>query len=571
MLRGDHLAAIRRALAAWLAVAAPARIPAQEPADLVLRGGRIYTMAEGQPVAEAVAARGDRIVFVGSGAEVARFVGPGTRVVELGERIAVPGLTDAHCHLAAIGRRELVLNLEGATGPDEVARRLAARVREVRPGEWITGRGWIETHWTPRRFLTRADLDHVAPRNPVYLERADGHAAVANGVALQLAGINRGTRPPSGGDILRDAGGEPTGMLIDNAMLLVESRIPPPSAAELDRFFVVGAERSVRLGWTEVHDAGGLDLRGDWDEVDRLRRLFRERRIKLRVYKAVYGPGAAADSLLRRGPSVGESGGRFTARTIKLRLDGALGSRGALLLQPYSDARGRHGLLTTDLPASRAMLREALRRGIQVETHAIGDSANRLLLDLYAEAFEAVPPPARAVREPRWRDEHTQVLAPADIPRFRALGVIPSMQPSHAISDLHFAPARLGPDRVRGAYAWRSLLATGVVLAGGSDAPVERGEPMIEFYAAVARRDTNGFQGPDWQPGQALTREEALRMFTTGPAFAAFEEDRRGSIEVGKWADFTVLSADIMRIPEQEILTTRAVMTVVGGDVVYSE
>jgi predicted amidohydrolase YtcJ len=252
-------------------------------------------------------------------------------------------------------------------------------------------------------------------------------------------------------------------------------------------------------------------------------------------------------------------------------LDGALGSRGAALLEPYSDRPDSRGLLRTRLDLYRPMLREALRRGIQVQTHAIGDSANRLLLDLYAEAFDSVPEAQRKIHSPRWRGEHAQVVAPADLPRFAKLGVIPSMQPSHAISDLHFAPSRLGPQRVAGAYAWRSLLRTGVPIAGGSDAPVERGEPMIEFYAAVARRDTLGFQGADWHPEQVATRDEALKMFTVWPAYAAFEEDRRGTIEAGKWADFTVISGDIMRLPAPDILKARAVMTVIAGEIVWEE
>ncbi len=568
MLRRYPLFAIRYPLA-LTAITLP--VQAQAPADLVFRGGRVYTADDRSPVAEALAVRGDRIVFVGPAAWAARYVGPRTRVIELGDRIVVPGLADAHAHLAGIGERELVLNLEGATSPEDVAQRVAQRIEGAAPGQWITGRGWIETHWNPSRFLSRQDLDAVASRNPVYLERADGHAAVANSLALQLGGVTRETQAPAGGDILRDADREPTGMLIDNARVLVSSRIPATSDADLDRMFVAAGERSVRLGWTQVHDAGGLNEANDWDEVERFRRLFRAGRLRLRVYKAVYGPGPAADSLFRQGPVIGEFGGRFTVRTVKVLLDGALGSRGALLREPYADAPGATGLIRIDLGTYRTTLRRALGLGIQIETHAIGDSANRLLLNLYEEAFRAVPPGQRKIREPRWRDEHTQVVAPDDVPRFAKLGVIPSMQPSHAISDLHFASRRLGRERVAGAYAWGSLLRTGVPIAGGSDAPVERGEPMIEFYAAVARRDTAGFQGPEWHAEQAVTRDEALKMFTVWPAYASFEEDRRGTIEPGKWADLTVLSADIMRLPEREILRVEAVMTVVGGEIVYEK
>jgi predicted amidohydrolase YtcJ len=543
-------------------IALAAQAPA--PADLVFRGGRIYTANDTAPVVEAVAIRGDRIAYAGSAARLSRYIGPRTRIVELGDRIVVPGLADAHAHVAGIGARELRLNLEGTTGIADVQARVRARIRGAAPGEWITGANWIETHWPERRFLSRHDLDRVAPEHPVWLTRSDGHAGVANSVALALAGVTRDTPDPFGGEILRDSAGQPTGMLVDRAQELVAARIPAPNGAALDSALVIAAARSIRLGWTQLHDPGG-----GWDEVERMRRLYHSGRLPIRIYKAVSGPGPAAESLLRRGAAVGEFGGRFTVRTIKAYLDGALGSRGAALLRPYADRPDTRGLLVTPLERYRPMLLEALRSGIQIETHAIGDSANRLLLDLYAEAFAAVPPARRKIREPRWRDEHVQILAPADIPRFAQLEVIPSMQPSHAISDLHFAPSRLGRERIAGAYAWRSLLRTGVPIAGGSDAPVERGEPMIEFYAAVARRDTTGFRGADWHPEQAATREEALKMLTVWPAFAAFEEDRRGSIAAGKWADLTVLSADIMRIPERDILKTEAVMTVIGGDIVY--
>ncbi|HEU4587233.1 MAG TPA: amidohydrolase [Gemmatimonadales bacterium] len=549
-------------LAAQTRGATPA--PAPAPADLVLQNARVYTVDDRRPTAQAIAIRGDTIAFVGSNAAVKRYIGPATRVLDLRGRTVVPGFTDAHAHLAGIGERELTLNLEGASGPAEVARRVAERVRSARPGEWITGLGWIETGWSPPRFLTRADLDSVAPNNPVYLSRADGHAGVANSAALRLAGITAETKPPAGGDILRDERGEPTGMLIDHAQALVEARIPPADAALLRQRLAVGAERSVRVGWTQLQDAGG-----PWDDVEALRSLYREGKIKLRVYKAVYGPGPAARRLLAEGPSIGEFGGRLTVRTIKAVLDGALGSRGAALLQPYADAPDKRGLVTTNVDSLRPMLREALRRGVQVETHAIGDRANRMLLDLYREAFDSVPRSARAVPDPRWRDEHTQIVAVADLPRFHQLGIIPSMQASHAIGDLHFVPKRLGLDRLAGAYAWGTLLRDGNIIAGGSDAPVERGEPMIEFYAAVARRDTSGFRGPEWHPEQAMTRAQALKSLTLWPAYAAFEEKRRGSITPGKWADLTVLSADIMRIPEPEILRTRVVMTIIGGEIAY--
>jgi predicted amidohydrolase YtcJ len=557
---------VRARLALLLGLATVSSAHAQAPADLVLRGGTVYTVSDQQPKAEAVAVSSGRIVFVGSTAGAAKFVGPQTRVVEIGDRVVLPGLTDSHYHLLGVGQREFKLNLQGSRSVAEVLMRLRSRVSAAEPGQWVTGYGWIETHWTPARFLTRADLDSISPDNPVFLTRADGHASVANSAALRVARVSRDAMPPFGGDLLRDAHGELTGMLIDNAQALVRTHIPDPTPAELDRAVLLGVNRSLRLGWTQIQDPGQT-----WAHVERLRRLYGEGKIKLRIYQAIRGPGPDADRLIAQGASIGEFEGRLTIRTIKAYVDGALGSRGALLLAPYSDAPTVQGLLVTDLDAFRPMLAAALRRGIQVETDAIGDSANRLLLNLYADAFKAVPEAERGVKQPRWRDEHAQVLAPAEIGRFAQIGVIPSMQPSHAIGDLFFAPSRLGPQRLRGTYAWRSLLRTGVVIPAGSDAPVELGEPMIEFYAAVARKDTSGFQGADWHPEEAVSRPEALKMLTIWPAYAAFEENERGSIEVGKWADLTVLSADIMRIPEHEILTTRCVMTVIGGEVFYEE
>ncbi len=354
-------------------------------------------------------------------------------------------------------------------------------------------------------------------------------------------------------------------MLLDNAMELVAKNIPPPTPADKEQAFLLGVKRSLELGWCEIQNAGSVD-----DEVEMMRRLYREGKVKLRIYNAVYGPGAPAEKLLKDGPILDASESRFTQRTIKVVFDGALGSRGAALLAPYADA-DTSGFLKEKEGDLLPMFEEALRRGIQVETHAIGDRANRVILDLYERAFKAVPPNERKIREPRWRVEHAQILDAADIPRFAKLGVIPSMQPSHAISDLFFAPSRLGIPRLAGAYAWQSLLKSGAIIPGGSDAPVERGEPMIEFYAAVARKDQKGFSGEGWHPEQAVSREQALKMFTLWSAYAAFQEKDKGSIEVGKLADLTVLSNDIMKIPEPEILKTRCVMTVIGGEIVYEE
>jgi len=388
---------------------------------------------------------------------------------------------------------------------------------------------------------------------------------VVNSSTLKLAKIDRNTPDPPGGRILKDATtGEPTGMLIDNAMESVQRLIPPPTDSETQKALEVAGQRSVRLGWTQLQIAGN-----SFHEVDLLCRLYAAGRIKLRLYDAIYGPSPDAQRLLREGPSINRCGNRLTVRAIKLYIDGALGSRGAALLAPYSDSPGSYGLLVNDPAVLYPILTQALKRGVQVETHAIGDRGNRIMLDLYERAFANVPAADRAVAQPRWRIEHAQILSLADLPRFAKLGIIASMQPSHEISDMFFAPARLGTARLAGAYAWHSLLESGAVVVAGSDAPVEKGDPRIEFYAAVARRSLEGVSEPALHPEQHVSRDQALKMLSIWPAYAAFQEKERGSIEVGKLADFTVFSDDIMTIPEPEILKTHVAMTIIGGEIVY--
>jgi predicted amidohydrolase YtcJ len=534
-----------------------------DDADLVLTNGRIYTVNDKQPTAEAIAVKGDRIVFVGSNADAKKF--HATKLINLQGRTVVPGLTDSHCHIFGIGEREMRQNLEGANTLEDFLNKVKARAAQTPRDRWITGRGWIETFWKPPKFPTRADLDKIAPDNPVFLKRADGHASVANSAALKIAGIDKNTRDPFGGQILK-TNGEPNGMLLDNAQELVSKNIPKPTQTEREQALLRGIDREIELGWCEIQNTGS-----DKADVELIRKPFEAGKIEIRFINAVYGPGEDAQKFLREGPTINAYDHRFTQRTIKVIFDGALGSRGAALLKSYNDAPETSGFLTEKPEELRPMFEEALRRGIQVETHAIGDRANRLILDLYEQAFRAVPPDQRKIPEPRWRVEHAQIVDPADMPRFAKLGVIPSMQPSHAISDLFFAPSRLGMERLAGAYAWQSFLKSGCIIAGGSDAPVERGEPMIEFYAAVTRKSTKGESGEGWHPEQAVSREQALKMFTIWPAYVAFEENDRGSIEVGKLADFTVLSQDIMKIPEPEILKTRCEITVIGGKIVFGD
>jgi predicted amidohydrolase YtcJ len=543
----------------------PAPQRAQSTADIVFKNGNVYTANDNAPAAQAIAVKADRIVFVGTNAAAEKFIGKDTRVVDLNGNTVLPGFTDSHQHLSGVGQREMTLNLENTSSLADLLAKLKERVDQTKPGDWVTGRGWIETHWEPAAFPTRWDLDKVSPNNPVILGRADGHGAVANTAALKLAGVDKDTPNPFGGEISKDKqSGEPNGMLLDAAQGLVRRRVPPTTPEEAERAVVLGVKRDIELGWTQIQDAGG-----SYADVDIFKKLYTAGTIKLRIYKAVYGPGPNATRLINEGATVGAFGNRFTLRTIKVVSDGALGSRGAALLAPYSDMPDTFGFLTVKAEELRPMLIDALRKGIQVETHAIGDRANRFILDEYETALKAVPASERKVAEPRWRVEHAQIVNPADIPRFAKLGIIPSMQPSHAIGDLFFAPKRLGIERLAGAYAWQSFIKSGVVVPGGSDAPVERGEPMIEFYAAVARKDQKGFSGEGWHLEEAVTREQALKMFTIWPAYAAFEEKLRGTIEVGKLADLTILSADIMKIPELEILKTRCVMTVINGEIVH--
>ncbi|HEX3082980.1 MAG TPA: amidohydrolase [Pyrinomonadaceae bacterium] len=556
-----------------LGLAAPQRQAVT--ADLILLNGNIYTVNQKMPRAEAVAVKGNRIVFVGTSAAAKPFQGPNTRVVDLHGATVVPGMTDAHYHFLGVGQREMNLNLEGITSLEDFLAKVKERVDKAKPGEWITGRGWIETFWKGQAFPTRWDLDKISPNNPIILGRSDGHGAVANSLALKAGGVTKETKDPFGGQILRDKEtGEPTGMLLDNAQGLVRRYVPASAEGNDEQAAMLADQRSIGLGWTQIQDPGG-----SYRDVELYKKLYGEGRMKIRIYKAVYGPGPEADRLLREGPIIEAYGSHLNVRAIKVVSDGALGSRGAALLAPYSDVpevkaadgsmKPNVGFLRVKDEELMPMLKAALQKGIQVETHAIGDYANRFTLDEYEKALKAVPKSERKIAEPRWRDEHSQIVNPADIPRFAKLGIIPSMQPSHAIGDLHFAISRLGMDRLNGAYAWNSFIKSGVIVPGGSDAPVERGEPMIEFYAAVARKDIKGYSGDGWHPEEKVSRENALKMFTIWPAYVAFEENLRGSIEVGKLADFTVLSADIMTIPEMEILKTHCVMTVIGGEIVY--
>jgi predicted amidohydrolase YtcJ len=521
------------------------------PADLVITGGPIYTGVVAHPKAEAVAVKDGRIAYVGakSGAEI----GPKTRVVDLKGAALFPGFTDAHAHLRGVGERELTLNLEGSKSAAEVTQRLKAWLAKVPPGRAVRGRGWIETGWPEARFLSRDDLDAVAPDRVVILQRADGHAVTANTAALKAAGIDEKTPAPAGGQILKDANGRLTGMLVDKAMGLVGRLTPPPTEADKIAAYHEAFRVETAYGWTGVHN-----MSVDWADVAILEAMAKRGEAPLRVYNAI--DAVQAGPLFEHGARSSPDG-RITTRTIKLYMDGALGSRGAVLFHPYADAPTISGTYVTQPADMKPYLAKAKAANIQVATHAIGDKGNATVLDLYEEAG--------ATPALRWRDEHTQIVRSADIPRFAKDGVIASMQPSHAIGDLHFAAARLGEERLKGAYAWKSLLNSGALVIGGTDAPVERGDPLIEFYAAVARKDLKGFSGPDWHPEERLTREEALKLFTSSAAYARFAEKDLGTLEVGKRADLTAFSVDLMTAPEAAIPKGHATLTVVDGNVVF--
>jgi len=527
--------------------------------DLVIRGGPIYTGAETTPTAEVVQVRGGRIAYVGpaAGAPDAAGLTP----VDLKGAAMFPGFTDGHAHLDGIGWRELTLNLEGSASVADAMARLTAWA-QAHPDGPVIGRGWIETHWPEGRFLTAADLDAAAPGRVVLLSRSDGHAVVASSAALSAAGITATTAAPTGGEILKGADGQPTGLLVDAAEQLVAGLMPQADPTATREAYRAGFRVEAAYGWTGVHF-----MSAPWRDIPLLEQMAEAGEAPLRVYNSVTPDGAA--QLIAGGPrSVADE--RIITRAIKYYADGALGSRGAALFQPYADRPDTTGLMQITGEEIVPLYEAALRGGIQVATHAIGDRGNASVAEWYAEALTDVPAAQRPNgADVRWRIEHAQILRPSDYHWFKDLPIVASMQPSHAIGDLHFAPARLGDTRLDGAYAWHSLADLGVIVVGGSDAPVERGAPLIEFYAAVARRDLQGFQGPDWRPDEAVDRATALKMFTLWPAWASFRETELGTIEVGKRADFTAFSVDLMTAPFADIPQGHAILTVVDGVVVY--
>jgi predicted amidohydrolase YtcJ len=554
---------IRRSLSVLVAAALSTPLPQtpSSPPDLILQNGRIYMVDPANGVAEAMAIRADRIERVGSDVDILSRRGPATRVIDLNGATVVPGLHDAHGHVTGLGASLQTLDLRGTTSYQQIVELVRKRVAAARPGEWVVGRAWDQNDWPETRWPTHDALSAVSPANPVYLTRVDGHAGLANKAAMDLARLTAASSDPPGGQIIRGERREPTGVLIDNAQALVSSRIPGPSDRQLEEQILLADAEMRRLGITTVHDAGA-----DGRTVDAYRRLMDDGRMKTRVYVMLRGSLASLQPFFASGPLTDYARHRLAVRAIKIVADGALGSRGAAMLEPYSDEPSSRGLLTTPPEEIYAQTLAASKAGFQTAVHAIGDRANRLVLDIFERVQKEVP----AARALRMRVEHAQILDAADIPRFAALGVIASMQATHATSDMPWVPARIGRDRMdEGAYVWRKLMATGATIANGSDFPVEEPDPLRGFYAAITRQDPMGRPPGGWMASQRMTRAEALAAFTRQAAYAAHAESLTGSIEPGKLADVVVLSSDVMQRPEPDILKTTVRMTIIGGEIVY--
>ncbi len=537
-------------------------VGAQEPpATLIIRNGPIYTADAAHRTAEAVAVRGERIVRVGTDDDVMRTKGTDTEVLDLHGATLVPGLQDAHGHVLGLGASLTNLDLRDTTSSAQIADLVASRAKTVPAGHWILGFGWDQNDWPGKTWPTHAILDRAAPDHPVLLGRIDGHASWANSRALRAADIDATTPDPSGGRLLRDVTNTPTGVLIDTAQALVERHVAEPGAAELESQILAADRAMSSVGLTMVHDAGTAS-----GTIAIYQRLAAAGRLNTRLYVMIDSSPDTTREWFTRGPLI-DPNHRLTVRAVKMFADGALGSRGAALLEPYEDEPGNRGLLVTPPARLGEIARDAVRAGFQPATHAIGDAANRRVLDIY-ETMEKEVPAARTLRP---RIEHAQILDALDIPRFASLGVIASMQPTHCTSDMPWAPARLGAARVaEGAYVWQKLLRAGARIAAGSDFPVERPDPLLGFYAAVTRQAVNGEPPGGWSPAERLSRDEALRAFTLDAAYAAHAERDLGSIEAGKLADFVVLSRDIMKALPVDILRTTVVRTIVAGRTVYS-
>jgi hypothetical protein len=534
-------------------------VHAAPAADLIVTGARIYTVDDAHPRAAALAVKDGKVLFAGSEREALALRGPATKLIDAHGSTIVPGIVDAHAHLLGLGFSLGSVKLAATRSYDEVVRLVSERAHSTHKGQWILGRGWDQNKWGDTRFPTHEALSRATPDNPVVLTRIDGHAVLANAAAMKAAGIGAATPDPEGGRLLRDASGNPTGVFVDNAKALVERVVPPPGKDEMRKATLAAIHEAERFGLVGMHDAGEPRA-----VIDLFEEMARAGEFSLRGYIMVSDHPADIAHYFARGPQSGLYDGHLWIRAIKLYADGALGSRGAALLDPYADDPKNVGLLVSAPAHIEDVALRALKAGFQVATHAIGDRGNRIVLDAYEAALSAVP-----TADHRFRIEHAQVLSSADIPRFARLGVIPSMQAVHQASDMNWAPTRLGYARTVGAYAWRSLLDTGVVIPNGSDFPVERVNPLYSFHAAVTRTNDDGWPAGGWFPAEKMTREEALKSITLWPAYAAFQEQAMGSLTKGKYADFVILDQDIMTAPDDAILKTRVLATYIGGKAVY--
>ena len=569
----DTLQLVALVLTLSLAIAAAGCSSRPEPAELILVNGKLVTVDDARPEAQALAAFGGRIVAVGTDEEIERYRGPDTRVIDLQGNLAIPGFIVGHAHCLGLGRSLMIVDLKNASSWSEVVERVAKAAARAEPGEWIQGRGWHQEKWdeAPRPevdgYPVHDELSRATPDNPVVLGHASGHAVMVNALAMELSGIDASTPNPDGGEILHDAKGRPIGVLRETAADLVGDALGDAMAArseaeaeqEFDRRVELATEDCLSKGVTSFQDAGV-----SFASIERLRAAAADGRLGIRLWVMIGEDNEALKQGADAYPVIGESDQMITVRSVKRLLDGALGSHGAWLLEPYSDLEDSRGLNTLAVEDLEETAEIAAQHGLQLCVHAIGDRANREVLDIYEQTFERYPDQT----DLRWRIEHAQHLSPADIPRFAQLDVIASMQAVHCTSDGPWVPERLGDERCEsGAYVWRSLIDSGAVVSNGTDAPVEDVDPIANFLAAVSRRMGNG---EEFYPDQRMTREEALRASTLNAAYAAFEEDTKGSLTPGKLADVVVLSRDIMSVPFDEIPDTEVLYTIVGGEVTYT-
>jgi predicted amidohydrolase YtcJ len=524
--------------------------------ELILIGGTVAAGPQQTPQKNLAIYVSDGVIREVGAPDALRSAHANVRLIDAHDATILPGLTDAHGHLYGLGLSLDLVNLVGSSSYDEVISRVKERVASLPAGAWVRGRGWDQNRWPVKEFPTAAPLDAAIPDHPVWLKRVDGHAGVANSAAMRAAGITRETKDPEGGRIIRDAAGNPTGTFIDDAQGLIESKIPPPSFEQRKNQVLHAAQNIAANGLTEMHDAGA-----DGETIRAVRELIDEHRFPIRVYIMLSGDDRKLlDQWFASGPLI-DYGGRLTIRSIKLYADGALGSRGAALLAPYSDDPTNTGLLVTKPEVIGAIAKEARAHKFQVNTHAIGDRG----VDLTINEYEA----AGVTPQDRFRIEHYQVAAPKEFGRIAHDGIIASMQPTHATSDMPWAEHRLGADRIQGAYAWRTVLNAGARLALGSDFPVEDVNPFFGIYSAVTRQDQSGNPAGGWFPDQRLTLAEAVRGFTSDAAYAAFQEQSRGTIEPGKLADFTIVDGDFYSAPASTLFKTKVRWTIVGGEVAY--